>query len=162
MDPSIEGPTMKLDPVLLVAPRIQRRVRSLTFWTILGVTGLGGAALGFTTGGGEDPGGALEPQAVEPTEVDHLTERRAWAEARADLDVADLLPDALAYLDATALLGDPSLLPAIERLALAVLEEHPALGTHRTTLAADLVATIPLLPRSATLTRLLPQLERVR
>lgn len=149
---------MHLEPIQLVAPPplSAALVPPRTFWlSVLGVL-LGAMALGFVVT-------ALSPSAPDTSTsaVDPLEEQRGWLEVRADLRADELLPDALAYIDAAASVRDARFLPAIERIAYAILEGDPALAPRRVELARAIIAHLPDLPPSAELDRMRAALEAV-
>ncbi len=162
---------MNLDPVPLLAPVPEApRVSKPTFWsTVLGTCLLGGL-LGFGAAGADGAssdgaGAAASDHVPVPDPADPNAERaelRAWLATKSNASPIELAPDALRVIEAVEQLGDPTFLPLVEQLALAVLEEDPALESQRVALASGLFERIPFLPASELLARLRARLALVR
>ncbi|MBI5851865.1 MAG: hypothetical protein HZB39_12695 [Planctomycetes bacterium] len=139
-------------------PLIPETFSVRTFWTVVIGMGLLGVFVGYQVSdalaGGSSSG--------ERTQDDGRAAMTEWVRAQQQAPLDELARDAERLVAAVETLGDPAFLPAIERLAIAVLEEDPAVEGQRVAIAKRIVERFAFLPASPSLERLRSRLELVR
>lgn len=148
---------MKLEPVYLVAPQAPKPA-SATRRAFLAAVGSGfvaGVAMGFGLGALCTP---AEPTSPAPPE----SEAVAWALRVQEGPLATLLGHRQSFLIVFGEERDPRLVPGVERLVVAVLEDEPAVAEYRRSLATALASEIAASPIADSLHTYLPRLRRIR
>lgn len=139
-------------------PLIPETFSVRTFWTVVIGMGLLGVFVGYQVSDALAGGSSADQRAPD----DGRAAMTEWVRAQQEAPLEELARDAERLVAAVETLGDPAFLPAIERLAIAVLEEDPAVQEQRVAISKRIVERFAFLPASPSLERLRSRLELVR
>jgi hypothetical protein len=131
-------------------PRVSRR----SFLRAAGAGLVVGVAAGYGLGA-LSADGAPEPTAPHSEAV-------AWGLRVQAGPLATFLDHRQSFLIVFGEERDPRLVPGVERLVMAVLEDDPAVSGHRQSLATALASEIAASPVATSLHTYLPRLRRIR